>query len=249
VAITSVSSSGATQNKTAGAPLGVTTTIPTPPQVVVCIVAVDNVASADGETSEIAVADPNVDLSGNIWEKLGEFCNSQGGANSGATVAIWCLKANNNTIYSAAATPDASVAAKASGSWRFNVGAGKKLALVAGSLQTLANDGADPGSMTISGLPSKEYLFVRAIAGETNSTTALTGTASYTVIPGNQTSGGGAASNMAVRGEFRILTGTGDTSNPTWVNSDAASLYLALEEVDDPAAMPHLKMAPARPTA
>ena len=84
--------------------------------------------------------------------------------------------------------------------------------------------------MTLSGLTSSEYLWVRVTASETNSTTALTPTSGWAALVGDQTTGGGGAANMAFRGEFDILTGTTNTSDPTFVNADCASILCALLE-------------------
>ena len=110
----------------------------------------------------------------------------------------------------------------------FTVAAGNALD-VAGTPQDLANDGVDPGSMTISGLTSGEYLFVRSTASERDATT-WTPTTNYTTSNCDTTTGGGSAANMNICGEFRVLTGTGDTSDPTGTAVDNASIFIAFKE-------------------
>lgn len=195
--------------------------------VILCI-GLDNHQTTDGQTSEISsVSDPN----SNTWTKLGEFCNGQGAANDGATVSVWSSVITTTIASSSVITITLanSKARKCVSGWEFSLGASS--VSVAGTLQTLANDAADPGSMSISGLSSKEYLFLRATASETADTTAVTTTASYTLITKASASGAGtAADQMSVFGEFRILTGTGDTSDPAYVSADHASVYMAIQE-------------------
>lgn len=95
-------------------------------------------------------------------------------------------------------------------------------------------DIVDIGPLTISGLTSAERLYVRADAEE-GQTNTFAVTANYTLFTnasaaGTVESGGVASQGMKVFGEYRILTGTGDTSNPTQTGPDGrgANVYLAL---------------------
>lgn len=192
--------------------------------VIVAVVATDNTQTTDGNTSEVSsITDPR----GNTWTKAREFCNGQGLANAGAVVAVFYCKVttqieNADTITVTLANTHT---AKAFTADLFTVNG---TISVAGTAD-LANDGADPGSMTISSLASKEYLFVRGIASESNTATALTPTSSYTSFGAEQIGDTGtSATSMACRGEWRILTGTGDTSDPTLFSADHASAYVAL---------------------
>lgn len=255
MAITAVTTRGRTygQNKAASTSVLLTYTgvggndPPLADDINVVIVSIDNTQTTDGQTSEVTGV---TDTQGNIYVKIGEFCNGQTAADAGATVSVWKSKlttslVNGNTV---TATLANSKTAKALCSFCYTVGAGNDLALVAGSLQTLANDGADPGSMTISGLPSKEYLFIRGIASEATSTngTASTNFTRFTVVGG--TSGGSAATNMSTWGEYRIVTGTGATSDPTVAATDNASVFFALEETSPgPKAPPFRNLDPMLP--
>lgn len=201
----------------------------------VVIVGTDNTQTTDGQTSEISSITDSV--GGNTWTKGGEFCNGGGAAAAGATVSVWFSKLTNQINSGGAITATLGTAriAKSLTAWEFTVGASNTVSVATGSLQTLANDGADPGSMTISGLASKQYLFIRASAQESNDTGARTATASYTLFSGAIGDDGSGPGSMLTCGEFRILTGTGDTSNITYPavggTQDTASVYFALEEV------------------
>ena len=197
---------------------------------VVAIVAVDNIQTTDGNSNTVVGI---TDSTGsNTWTKAREFTNGQGGAAAGACVAIFYSVLTSSLSSSNTVTVDFSglpTNAAAITFWEFSKGAGTTIS-VNGS-GDLANDGADPGNITISGLSSKQYLFVRGIAAEQSIGSPFTNTASYTAFVSNGTTGGGGASNMTVFGEWRILTGTGDSSDPSIsASSDCASTFVALSE-------------------
>lgn len=230
MAFASIGTLGTGANTTANTTLVLTTSAAAEAgNLVVLVIGKDNASTVDAETSEITgIADS---AGGNTWVKYGEYCNGQGAANAGATVSVWtCIV--TNTISSGGtitATLSDTRTVKAMTAWEFSVGAGSTVSL-AGTLQVLANDALDPGSMSISGLTSKEYLFVRGVSHE-GSVGLLTATTSYTKFTDILGATGTAASSMASLGEFIILTGTGSTSDPTVSARDSASVFLALEEV------------------
>ncbi len=217
--------------------------------VLIVAVAINNVQTTDGETNEVTSV---TDTQSNTYVKLKEYCNGQGGAASGATVSLWYSKLTTALVVAVdtvTANFSSSVAAMAMGCKKFTITAGATVTLEASA--TLANDGADPGSMTLSGLASREYLFFRAIALERADAGLAGMTTGYTEIPnaGAGTTGGGAATNMNLCGEFRIFTGTGDTSDPTATAVDNASVYVALKEAAAAAAasLVYDRMAHLRP--
>lgn len=203
--------------------------------------ATDNVATTDGETT---LHSSITDSKSNVYTKACEFTNGQGAAAAGATVSVWFSKLAtqlNGSTDSITLTTASAVTAKAIFAAEFAIGVGSVISLV-GTCQTLANDNADAGSQTISGLASQEYLFVRGIATESRQATSMTATSGYALfgIDGcENTAGGTGASNIGACGETRILTGTGDTSDPTLADTtnDNASVFVALKEA-----------APAAPT-
>lgn len=200
---------------------------------VALIIALNNTQTTDGVTDEISsISDTN----GNTWQRFtgAEYCNGQGGVDVGATVSVWYSIITTAMAVAAVITITLanSKARKCVSGWEFTLDAGSTVA-IAGTLQTLANDAVDPGAMALSGLPSKEYLFFRGTASETGDNTAVTVTTNYTLITRAEADTGVGAANeqMSAFGEFRILTGTGSTSNPTYVSADHASVFFALEEV------------------
>jgi hypothetical protein len=194
----------------------------------VLVIGVDNNDTSDGNTS---LCTSVTDAAGNTWVKAREFTNAQGSADAGGTVCIFYTKATANLSSGAAITINLSVAktAKAVAGWQFSMNSANVLSIENGA--DLANDGADAGSMTLSSLANREHLFIRGGAVESSGTT-YTASTSYTTFThtSSTTSGGSSTTNMGARGEFRILTGTSDSADPTTSASDQASTYVAINE-------------------
>lgn len=205
------------------------------------VVAVDNNATTDGDEGAVTSV---TDSQGANWLKAGEFTNGQGSAQAGATCSIWYLVATVNysgtdtvTVnYSNSASRDRSAVLART----YTIGAGNTVE-VAGTA-TLANDGADPGSLDVT-TANAEHLRVRGIAAESSSTTALTPTTNWGAITSTAatTAGGGSAANMACRAEDRVFTGTNAASDPTLFAADCASVYVAFAEVAGTKAPPRFR--------
>ncbi|MBI3574815.1 MAG: hypothetical protein HY083_04085, partial [Gammaproteobacteria bacterium] len=219
------------QSKTAGTTLACTVTTQNISigEIAVLWFAGDNTATTDGNDGLLSSVS---DSAGNTWTVQRCFTNGQGTAETGATTCIATSKITAALTTASSATITATfgtTTAKAIVVKNFTVAAGNTIE-IAGTPQDLANDNADPGSMTISGLTaSTEYLFVRSTALERANAT-WTVTASHTIATCDGTTGGGAASNMNICGEFRILTATTDTSDPTATAVDNASTFIAFKE-------------------
>lgn len=197
-------------------------------EVIVLWVSKDNANTTDGDHSEITSV---VDSQSNVWTKAGEHTNGQGAANAGATESAWvCVVTTQLTsgVDTIAAGFSDSRTASTMQARRLTVGAGASVTVVA--VAGLSNDAADPGSIALSGLASQEYWFGRFIATESNTLTAITPTASWTTLGQQVANTGTSATSMMSRGEFRILTGTGATSDPTLFAADHASVMVALRE-------------------
>jgi len=197
----------------------------------VALIAMDNLTTTDTNSNNVTSI---VDTGGNTWTKAREWTNGNGTAATGATVAaFYCLVTvamdsdGGDTITT---NFSSAITSKAIKLWRFSVAAGSTF-LVAGNATDVATDASTPPSMAISSLTSGEYLFLRAEAAESNSATEWTVSSSYTNIPVVKADTGTAGTSMEVRGEFRILTGTGSTSAPTLSgNVDRADIFLAIKE-------------------
>lgn len=191
----------------------------------------DNTSTTDGNNNE------HTSVSGGTgnWTKLGEYTNSPGGvAADGVTTSVWLFEATGTVSTGTTITLGytSNRVDKTCSFWKFTVGAGNELAISTGFTNPVSSEvtaAAGFGSSSFSGLTSREYLFVRGLGKEANSTTQITPSSGFTAITAQRSRNN--VSAVLVRGEFDILTGTGATSNPTLaVTGDTAGLFVALQE-------------------
>lgn len=234
MAWTAIGGIGSAADKSAGTSIAMTTSATVEVNnVIVVLVAKDNAATTNGNTNEITSVTDSTGA--NTYTKAREFCNSRGAADGGATVAVYYSKLGTQLSSGGTITANFSDTRTASAisAVEFTITSANTVSVEGNATDEAVTNG-DAGSMTISGLTSREYLFIRAVAQENNSSGFSANTANYINIATNGTAGGGSASNMGIAGEFRILTGTGDTSDPTVsTNSDSASVYIALKEASN----------------
>jgi hypothetical protein len=130
------------------------------------------------------------------------------------------------------ATFSSAIVDKTIDSWEFSVAAGTVLDEATAETTVAVNPAANGlGSVAHSGLSSAARLYFRASAKIVGSTATITATTNFTskalAIRSRNN-----ASAVSPRGEFRINTSTGETSNPTWaVSGVSATAFLALAEV------------------
>ena len=194
-------------------------------QLLVVWVASDNEDTADGDTS----LHTSLTIDGNGCTKIHERTNAQGSANAGVTGSLWYLIAPSDIANGSAilATLTTGKDAKALSAHAFDWD--DTYTLTANQYVVAADDAADPQSMSLSDLPDAPHLVVRLVAAETASTTALTPSPGFTAITGTQTSGGADNTNIAVRGEYRLISGTTTgTSDPTFAAVDSVSILAVL---------------------
>jgi hypothetical protein len=229
-AITSVANLGAANSTSSGTSLVITLADALAIEnVAVVRIAADNFGTASGMATEVLSV---VDSSGNTYERICEYRYSEGVAGDKALVSLWSARAAAGVAISGTITITFgnAITSKAAQAQEFGVTDGNKLQ-IAGTCKTENIANADAGSLTTDTLPSKEYLFYRAIAFEANADALTTPTTSYTGITGSNANTGTNALSMGSMGERRILTGTADTSDPTMSGTrDGASIFVALEE-------------------
>lgn len=191
----------------------------------ILLIVSDNAGASGNTNHHSSVTDSN----SNTYTKLYEQTYSPGSTGGdGVTVSAWWVRPSSdlNSGSTVTMTQSANTAEKCATMWEFTTGAGIE---VAGTVQTSGSNTNHPGSLAISGLTSGEYLYIRAVGKEVNSTNALTATTNYTTFDGTRSRNNSAA--VLVRGEFRIETDTGDTSNPTMnVIADTVNIFLAVKE-------------------
>lgn len=162
----------------------------------------------------------------NYWEFAGSYLYSGGGARTD----IWFCTLDVALSTSNAVTVefDSNVTHKSMVLWEFSIAPGSYL-MVEDAIG-VDGTGTSSGSAALSGLASQEYLFVRAMGKRANTTTAITATSGFTSMALTLRSANN-VSAIAQRGEYRILTGTAATSNPTWATSgNSANLFVAFRE-------------------
>lgn len=229
MAFTAVVDYGSSQSKTAGTALTFNTNNGSVGNLAVVVIASDNVATTTGASTLVSSV---ADNAGNSYAKADEYTypSATPAAGNGATISVWykVLTAATTQTNVLTVTFASSVTAKAAISYLYSIGAGSTVS-VQSQTQNTVSAGA-PGSLSLSGLPSGEYLFVRGVAQE-NTGTGVTGTSLWTVWPANTTAGSTAATNMRVAAEHRVLTGTTATSNPTLnTTGDSTSVLIAFKE-------------------
>lgn len=189
----------------------------------------DNSTTTDGDNSEVTSVTDSV---GNIWTKLGEYTNSPGGvAGDGVTCSVWMTKCTVQLATGGTITINfnGNRTDKCCSCWAYTIGTGKVLVPAAPLVTSEVNAANGFGSSAFSSLVSLSRLYFRGLGKEVNSTTDITVSASFTAI--TLTRSRNNASAVIVRGEFRINTSTGETSNPTLaVSGDTAGLFFALDE-------------------
>ena len=219
-----ISSIGDRGTGVAGASASTTVTMAPSATVAVGRILVVSVVSPTATHSSVT------DTGSNTYELLGESSgNSQ-------TTSVWFSRITTQltTGSTITATFDSSVAEKCVGAWEFSVASGYTVALAQETENT--GTGSGFGSLANGSLASGARLYFRACGKNANSTTTLTATASpaFTSLGWTIRSRNNAAARV-LRGEFRIETSTGATSNPTFaVTGNYATTFVALNEVPLP---------------
>lgn len=192
--------------------------------------ACDNAQGLDIDEGAVASV---ADSGGNTWSKLIEFPNGQGLAQAGAVISLWYTIAtaqiNNGGTITATFSNAASRDAVACSAWEYSLGTS---AIALAGSTSLAIDAGDIGQpITLSGLASAAYLWIRAQAIEASGNNLGTQTSGWTKITASTASTGVVATSMVLDGEFKISTGTSETSDPSGsAVRDSAAVLIALAE-------------------
>lgn len=218
-------------DKTTSTSIAATTTInANAGDLIIATLTSDNEDTADGETS----LHTSVTINAVSMTKAKEFTNAQGAANAGVTVSVWYLLAQSAIVngVAVAGTLNTGKDAKAIELRVFPWPSGYTVRV--DGTGTLANDAADPGSLTATGTLDFEHLWWRGIGSEESNTTvgSITSTSGWTGTTGTGTTGGAAASNISVRSEWKVSTGVSSgASDPTLVSADHASALVGFVAV------------------
>ena len=200
----------------------------------VCVLAVDNISTGGGETSDHTTV---TDAASNVWVKQVEFSNAAGGA-AACTVSVWTTVATTELSSGAAITFNiaSNRTAWAATCHEFTISVGDEL--TQRDKQTQEADNTDPANLPSGTVAAIAHLWIHGMCGETNDT-GYTGDTGYTefTFSSSTTSGGGSAGNMAARACFDITTTeTTNDNDPSWADApDFARGLIALEETTAPA--------------
>ncbi len=205
----------------------------------ILFVVTDNLSSSDGDNNEHT----SVTGGTGTWTKVDEYTNSNGAADAGVTVSKWLFHSTgaNNTGTVFTINFSAAIVRKAITMHGFSKAAGTTIILATepgtNPITSAVDASNDFGSSSFSGLPNAERLYFRALGKEANSVTDITPSAGFTVT--GRTRSDNNALAVFTRGEWRINTSTGETSNPTLaVSGDTAGLFSAFVEYTAPAPPP-----------
>lgn len=205
----------------------------------VVVAAVDNRDSnPDADLGEVSGV---TDSGGNTWTKAIGWTSTQGTAQAGSHVAVFRAVitsriASGGTItctFADAATSDA-----AGMTARHFSKSGATVAVEATA--TDAEDVLDPGPLNAT-TANIECLRIRGISGEVGNNTSLTPTSGWTAWANGNSATTGTTAEMCARAEHIISTGTGASSNPTWVACDNSSAYAAFSTPSLAIVSPKLK--------
>lgn len=196
---------------------------------VVVHVACDNNGTTDADHSEIS----GVTFNGVAMTKAKEFTNGQGAAQAGCTSSLWYLQISGGDVAAGATCTATFTTATTSGDANaiqgreFVVASGKTVAIEASA--TAATDAAQPGALDAA-TSNIECLRVRAVGMESSASTpqnnirATNNTWSLWWTSGALARSATGCTSLV---EANISTGTGASSEVTYVTSDNASVYVA----------------------
>lgn len=206
MAIASVGSLGSATSKTSTTTVTMTASADAEVgRLVVVITSWDNTDITSTETTRLSCTDE----SGNTWTKIAERTESDAGlAEDGATVAIFATVVTTqiDTGDDIIITSDTARVAKGVSAWEFTI-AESELAV---QDYEVGGGTSQPAAITLTGLPSEEYLLIYALGMQRSSSVTLTQDSDYSNLTVAGTTGGASTSNQVVYGGFRIATLTTD---------------------------------------
>lgn len=188
-------------------------------------VAADNATSSDGDGSEISSV---VDSDGFSWKFAAGYILGNGGATNGIVSSIWYRDCGKALASGATITITFSnnIVSKAYHGAYFTRNAIRGSTVVLGTT-AFAEAATDPGSLNVT-TANVSALRWRSLAFEIGTGQTITNTASWSPLTTTGTSGAPGDSNVQVETEYRIFTGTGAASDPSYsLATDYAGAYAA----------------------
>lgn len=198
-------------------------------EVAIVVLATDNSATTAGATNTHSLTDST---GANAWTKDAEYTQTAGAIRDGVTLSLWRCKLDRRL------TPSDTITGSVSG---FASGTIAKAMVFTRTVVPPAFDlnpaqiahqqaSTTTPSATVSGLSSAPRLYIGAQGAEG---TSSYDDADYTTFGNNNSSGSTAATNVAAKGEGRLLAGTGDTYNGTFAGAiDTVTILAAYDLVE-----------------
>lgn len=221
---------GTNNTKTSGTTLAITTTASCAVGDIIVVQHVtDNSVTTVGVTSTHTGV---TDSAGNTYTKVNEVTYSAGSASDGCTLSVWrtvvtSALASGGTI---TCTRSGSIAARACSARKFTRTTGSSFTYTVGPT---ASESAVPSALTMNSLSATDqHLIVRVCAVESSNASMSAATDGTWILGADvgTSGGGGAATQVSTRAEYKIATGTSFTSQPSGSILDGTSIMFAVSE-------------------
>lgn len=196
--------------------------------VVVVMVAWDNGGTTDAETTQLSVTDSQ----GNTYTRAVELTNGQGSLNAGVTSGIFFSKITTALVIAIdSITVNSTNNAKGAVTINQFTGFAGDDASVGGKQTNFDDSGTagNPNAMTLN-VANADWVWLHVLGSEGPDGDVYTYSTNYTNVVATGTTGGVAAGNISVRGEWRILTAASGTVDmgPPASTRDLAQGYVSL---------------------
>lgn len=196
--------------------------------VAVCIWASDN--NGDGtDTNDFTTM---TDTAGNTWVSVGENEANPGAKNAGAVVGIFYTLATVELSTGMYMTINNTTAETARAGTCHEFTVQSNAVVTSTGTEQKEDSTGDAGPLTLGSLGSGEHLWIRGMAAETGNGDISIVSVSWSKIAASNLDTGTEATSMSAVGEYRILSATTATSDPTMndTTADRASSLIALNE-------------------
>jgi hypothetical protein len=196
------------------------------------LISKDNNGTTDADHSEVTSISDNAGGGGaaNTYTKIAEYTNGEGAAGSGVTASLWYCRVTRAIAQAGTFTINFSHTCTDEAIQFYSFDSPNTL-LWATPTQGATDASTSWPSMALSGLASREYLYLACLTREANiSGNSLTVSSGFTSVGGTRSRNNAAA--VIIRGEYKIATSTGDTSAASLATSagDNAGVFAAFYE-------------------
>jgi hypothetical protein len=201
-------------------------------EVAIGIYHTDNVSTTTGDSSTHGISDSK----GNTWTKVFEKTYSLGTANDGVTLSFWysVITTQILTTDTVTFTTTSGVTDAVGRLQMITKDANKGLEFISAFENVSGDNVSAVRSVTLTGLPSRQYVFLNTLVGEGNNLTGGTPQTSWTERYDARTASGTPADiNLKTYNQVRLWTTSGDvTVSVTWQAFEMINSLVAIYEAD-----------------